>query len=74
MRRPSAAERSRNNGLVFPVINFVIRNDKGIVTTNISISIGDIESIIKNEPTTVITLVSICTRSVESDVFTVSIS
>ena len=46
----------------------------GTVTTNTSTSSGDIFIIMLRAPTTVMMLVSICTRSFEREVFTVSIS
>ena len=45
-----------------------------MVTTNTSTSVGEIISIIISEPTTVMTLVAICSKSLERDAFTVSMS
>ena len=48
--------------------------DIGTVTTKISTSRGLIVSIMMNEPITVITLLTICSRSFDSEALTVSIS
>ena len=48
--------------------------DMGIVMANTSTSTGEMTSIMAREPTTVITLAAICSRSLEREAFTVSIS
>lgn len=52
----------------------VIQTDSGSVNANTSTSLGEIKTIITKAPLTVITVVSSCTTSSESDTFTVSIS
>ena len=48
--------------------------ETGMVKTKIKISLGEMESIMLNEPTTVMTLDSICTRSLDSEALMVSMS
>ena len=72
--RPRLADLARNRGLVFPVRNRVIQADRGTVTANTSTSRGEIIIIMYKEPATVIAVVIICTRSLDRDSLTVSIS
>ena len=71
---PSFWERVRYSGRTRPVMYLVNATDSGTVTTNTSTSVGEIRTIIANAPTTVITLVRICTRSLDREVLTVSMS
>ena len=48
--------------------------ERGTVTKNTTDSVGDSHSSMTKEPATVRTLVQICRRSVEREVFTVSTS
>ena len=71
---PSFAERLRNSGRTFRVIYRVIKMDAGIVITKTDTRAGAIISIITSEPMTVITLVQICSRSLDREALTVSMS
>ena len=73
-KRPRLAERAANRGRVRFVINRVMQADRGTVTANTSTSFGEITTIMDSAPTTVITVVRICTRSLDRDSLTVSIS
>ena len=52
----------------------VKRMDMGMVTANTSTSTGEMTTIIRKEPTTVMTLAAICTKSLEREALTVSMS
>ena len=52
----------------------VKRMDMGMVTTKTSTNAGEMTTIIRKEPTTVITLAAICSRSLDNEAFTVSMS
>ncbi len=53
---------------------FVYRTDSGMVTSMTSTRYGEMATIMIKEPTTVMILEKICTRSVERDTLMVSIS
>ena len=53
---------------------FVNSTDTGTVTANTSTSTGEMRIIMMSAPATVIRLVRICTRSLDSEVLTVSMS
>ena len=63
-----------NRGRTFRVMYRVKRMDMGMVTANTSTSTGEMTTIIRKEPTTVMTLAAICTRSLEREALTVSMS
>ena len=71
---PSRTERIWNKGRTFLVMYRVNRMDMGMVMTNTSTSTGEMTTIMMKEPTTVITLAAICSRSLEREAFTVSMS
>ena len=71
---PSFRERSRYSGRTRPVMYFVNSTDTGTVTANTSTSTGEMRIIMMSAPATVIRLVRICTRSLDSEVLTVSMS
>lgn len=55
-------------------MNRVNSTDRGTVTAKTSTSSGEMRIIMLSAPATVMTLVKICTRSLESEVLTVSMS
>ena len=71
---PSFTERWWNRGRTFLVMYRVKRMDMGMVMTNTSTRVGEITTIIMKEPTTVMTLAAICSKSLEREAFTVSMS
>ena len=71
---PSIMERLRNSGRTRFVIYRVNKMDMGMVTAKTSTSRGEMAIIITREPSTVMTLAAICSRSLEREAFTVSIS
>ena len=71
---PSFTERWWNRGLTFFVMYRVNKMDMGMVMTNTSTSTGEMATIMMKEPTTVMTLAAICSKSLEREAFTVSMS
>ncbi len=55
-------------------MNRVKSTESGTVTANTSTNSGEIRIIMLSAPATVMTLVKICTRSLEREVLTVSMS
>ena len=73
-RAPSSRDRRRNSGCIRFICTEVSRMERGTVTKNTTDSVGDSHSSMTKEPATVRTLVQICRRSVDREVFTVSTS
>ena len=64
---PSFTDRWWNRGRTFFVMYRVNRMDMGMVTANTSTNRGEMNTIIKKEPTTVMALAAICSRSLERE-------
>ncbi len=71
---PSFFDRILNSGLTLAVRSLVNITVAGTVTAKIKSIFGEMNSIPKKEPPTVMILVHICKRSLEREAFTVSIS
>ena len=63
-----------NRGRTFLVMYRVNRMDMGMVMTNTSTRAGEMTTIMMKEPTTVMMLAAICSRSLDREAFTVSMS
>ena len=74
LRAPSSLERSRNRGCTRFIWKRVSTADRGTVTKNTPVSLGEMNSSIRKEPTTVKALVLSCRKSAEMVAFTVSTS